>query len=128
VSNPSNWVRILELYGHDDALLRKNLSTYSFTDIENIEILQKLYAQYGYIADPHGALGFEALNLYLKDHPGSIGVFLETAHPIKFMDTIKNALNITLPLPTGIESLMRQEKKSIQISDYDGLKAVLLSE
>ena len=126
VSNPSNWVRILELYGHDDALLRKNISTDSFTDAENIEILQKMYAQYGYIADPHGALGFEALELYLKDNPDSLGVFLETAHPIKFGDTIEKALNIKLPLPSGIENLLHQEKKSIRISDYAGLKAMLL--
>ncbi|MFN0212656.1 MAG: threonine synthase [Saprospiraceae bacterium] len=126
VSNPSNWVRIKELYQHDEALLRQNLSTFSFSDAENVAILQKMYAKYQYIADPHGALGFEALDQYLKNHPGHIGVFLETAHPIKFVDTIERALNITLALPSGIETLLHQEKKAIRISNYEGLKDLLL--
>lgn len=126
VSDPSNWVRILELYQHDDEILKENISTYSFSDAENVAILQKLYAEHGYIADPHGALGYEALRQYLLQHPGRLGVFLETAHPIKFVDTIEQALHLKLPLPDGIGDLLQQEKKSIRIADYRDLANVLL--
>jgi threonine synthase len=126
VSNPSNWPRIMELYGNDDVLLRQHLTTVSFSDAENIEILQRMYALYGYIADPHGALAFEALERYLKRNTNSVGVFLETAHPIKFLDTIESALHLKLPMPTGIEDLLHKEKKARRISNYAGLTAVLL--
>ena len=126
VSDPSNWVRIKTLYHQDDVLLKQNVSTYTFTDTENKAILQKLHEAYGYIADPHGALGFEALELYLKAHKDAIGVFLETAHPIKFLNTIESALNLKLPLPEGIKSIMGKEKSAIQISNYSELKNVLL--
>lgn len=125
VSDPSNWVRILELLGNDETRLKELLSTERFTDDENINILQKLYTQHGYIADPHGALGFEALERYLAEHEG-IGVFLETAHPIKFTDTIAQALHLQLPLPTALGGLLEKEKKAIRIGDYAGLKAILL--
>ncbi len=126
VSDPSNWVRSLELYHNDDEALQENLSTYSFSDAENIDILQQLYAAHGYIADPHGALGYEALRQYLLQHPDHLGVFLETAHPIKFVDTIEQALPLKLPLPAGIGELLHKEKKSIRIADYSGLTDVLL--
>lgn len=121
VSNPSNWVRILELFGNDTDRLKAALSTCSFTDAENVAILQKLYTEHGYIADPHGALGFEALEQYIRKHPDAIGVFLETAHPIKFVDTIEAALHLKLPLPAGLEELMQAEKKSVRIGGYEGL-------
>ncbi len=125
VSEPSNWVRILELCGKDSATLHERLSSYSFTDQENLGILQKMYAQYGYIADPHGALGYDALRQYLETAPGSIGVFLETAHPIKFVDTIERSLNITPPFPAEIEAIMQKEKRAVRISNYGALAAVL---
>jgi threonine synthase len=126
VSAPSNWVRILELYGHDVELLRKNLVTYRFSDEENIAILQKLYREHGYIADPHGALGYEALKLYLQENPGSMGAFLETAHPVKFADTIETALQQQLALPPALGDILQREKKSVCIGSYDDLKNQLL--
>lgn len=126
VSDPSNWVRIKELYRQDDSLLKQNLSAFTFSDAENVAIIQKLYSEHGYVADPHGALGFEALEQYLKGRPGDIGVFLETAHPIKFVDTIEAALQTKLPLPDGIAGLMQQEKKSTRVSNYGSLVEILL--
>ncbi len=125
VSDPSNWVRILELCGNDSDLLHRLLSSYSFSDQQNLEILKKIHTQFGYIADPHGALGFEALRQYLESSPDNIGVFLETAHPIKFVDTIERALGITPAIPAEIAAVMQGEKRAVRISSYAGLVEVL---
>jgi len=125
VSDPSNWVRILELCENDSATLHQRLSSYSFSDQENLKILERIYTQFGYIADPHGALGYEALRQYLEKSPESVGVFLETAHPIKFVDTIERALNVTPPFPAEIDAVMQGEKRSIRISSYAEFRAVL---
>ncbi len=125
VSDPSNWVRILELCGDDSAVLHRLLSSYSYSDQENLDIMQKIYAQYGYIADPHGALGFEALREYLESSPESIGVFLETAHPVKFVDTIERALGITPTIPHEIEAVLQGEKRAVRISSYAELQHLL---
>lgn len=122
VSNPSNFVRILELFGES---LKNELTSYSFTDTETLETLKKLYIDNNYLADPHGAVGYLGLKKFMQDNPGYTGVFLETAHPVKFPESIEKALDITIPVPEQIKSVMEGEKKSIKITDYNGLKDIL---
>ncbi|AWH85457.1 threonine synthase [Flavobacterium album] len=122
VSNPSNFVRILELFGDS---LKDELTSYSFTDAQTLETLKKLYTDNNYLADPHGAIGYLGLKKFMQDNPGYTGVFLETAHPVKFPDSIEKTLGITIPVPEQIKSVMKGEKKTIRISDYNGLKEIL---
>ncbi|TRW27392.1 threonine synthase [Flavobacterium zepuense] len=125
VSNPSNFVRILELFRNEFGALNSGLSTYSFTDEQTIATLKKLYNENGYLADPHGAVGYLGLKKYLSENPDFTGVFLETAHPVKFADSITSNLNIEITIPEQIITVMNGEKKTIAVDSYEGLKEFL---
>jgi len=126
VGDPSNFVRIRHLYGDNLEDLSKNLSSYSFTDLETREAMLKLYNDHNYTADPHGAIGYLGLKKYLADHPDTYGIFLETAHPVKFLDVLEDTIRKDIHLPEQIAKLMDKKKKSIPISKYGDLKAFLL--
>ncbi|HRV54190.1 MAG TPA: threonine synthase, partial [Mangrovimonas sp.] len=89
VGNPSNFVRIEAIYKNDFQYLKRHLSSYSFTDTQTINALKELYNEYNYVADPHGAVGYLGAKEYLKERPDSHVVFLETAHPTKFLDVVE---------------------------------------
>ncbi|MDX6181590.1 threonine synthase [Flavobacterium sp. Fl-77] len=125
VGNPSNFIRIQELYNHDLKAIEKDFSSYSYNDEQTLEAVKNIYNTNGYIAEPHGAVGYLGLKKQLQKHDNAIGVFLETAHPIKFLDVVEPALGITLPIPTQIESVINEEKVSVKISNYEDLKAFL---
>ena len=128
VSNPSNFVRILELFGKQFGKLDEELTSYSFTDKETITALQKVYTEDEYLCDPHGAVGYLGLKKYMADKHGEYtGVFLETAHPVKFADSIIKNLAIEITIPEQIKSVMDGEKKVIAVNSYEGLKEYLLS-
>lgn len=122
VSNPSNFVRILELFGDG---LKNELTSYPFTDAQTLEAIAGLN-QNGYLADPHGAVGYLGLKKYIESHSGVTGVFLETAHPVKFGDSIEQHLGIEIPLPDQLKHLLNKEKKSVKIRSYEELKTELL--
>jgi len=125
VGNPSNFIRIQEMYKNDLLEFKKDFSSFSFTDSETEIALQKIYKNSGYIAEPHGAIGYLGLKKELQTHPNSIGIFLETAHPIKFLDVVEPILNVKLPIPTQIESVLNKEKLRIKIKTYEDFKAFL---
>ncbi len=89
--------------------------------------MKNIYTNSGYIAEPHGAVGYLGLKKEMQNQPDSIGVFLETAHPIKFLDVVEPVLNVTLPIPTQIESVLDKEKVRTQIKTYEELKHFLES-
>ena len=125
VGNPSNFIRIQEIYKNDDALLKKNISSYSFTDDETRAAMKSIKAISGYIADPHGAVGYLGLKKYLKNKKAQ-GIFLETAHPVKFLDVVEAVLNETIAFPPQISAVIGKEKVALKISTYQELKAFLL--
>jgi threonine synthase len=125
VGNPSNFIRIQEMYNNDLAEFKKDFSSFSYTDSETLEAMKSIYKTDGYIAEPHGAVGYLGLKKELKNHANAIGIFLETAHPIKFLDVVEPALNVKLPIPTQIESVLGKEKVSTKIKTYEELKAFL---
>jgi threonine synthase len=125
VGNPSNFVRIQEMYNNDLAEFKKDFSSFSYTDSETLSVMQSIYKNTGYIAEPHGAVGYLGLKNELQNHENAIGVFLETAHPIKFLDVVEPALHIKLPIPTQIESVLNKEKISTKIKTYEELKDFL---
>lgn len=126
VADPSNFVRILELFKTDIHELAAKLTAFSFTDSQTLEAMQKLYTDYGYIADPHGAVGYLGLLEYLKNNPQHHGVFLETAHPIKFRETVETCLETTLEVPNQIRGLLDLEKSFSDIITYEELREALL--
>lgn len=125
VGNPSNFIRIQEMYNNDLEQFKKDFSSFSYTDAETLEAMKSIYKTDGYIAEPHGAVGYLGLKKELKNHANAIGIFLETAHPIKFLDVVEPALNVKLPIPTQIESVLNKEKVSVKIKTYEELKAFL---
>jgi threonine synthase len=127
VGNPSNFIRIQELYDNDLNNFKSDFSSYPFSDWETKKVILEIYKNSNYIAEPHGAVGYLGLKKELKNKPNSIGIFLETAHPIKFSDSVEEILSVKLPIPKQIESVLNKKKKSLKISDYEDLKAFLLS-
>ena len=125
VGNPSNFVRIQEMYNNDLKEFNKDFSSYTFTDEATKEVMKSIFNHNGYIAEPHGAVGYLGLKKELENFPDSIGFFLETAHPIKFLDIVEPVLNVILPIPAQIESVLGKEKVSIKIKSYEELKAFL---
>ncbi len=125
VGNPSNFIRIQELYNNDLEQFQKDFSSYTYNDEETKEAMKRIYNTDGYIAEPHGAVGYLGLKKELERFPDSIGVFLETAHPIKFLDIVETVLNVQLAIPTQIESVLNKEKVSTKIKTYEELKAFL---
>lgn len=128
VGDPSNFIRIRHLYQDNFEALKENLSSYAFTDDETRDAILKIYKGNGYIADPHGAVGYLGLKKYQENHQNTYGIFLETAHPVKFSDVVENTIRATLEIPPQIKKVMDKEKKSIQIQDYGELKGFLLGD
>lgn len=127
VGNPSNFIRIQEIYNNSFNALSNTLSSFSFSDKQTKKAMQEIYKNYNYIADPHGAVGYLGAKSYLKDNPDAHCVFLETAHPTKFLDVVKDVIETTVELPEQIKSVINKEKASIKIDAYKDLKNYLLS-
>lgn len=131
ISDPSNFVRIQELYNNDIFSLKKDLSAYSFSDQETLDIIIKVQKKYNYILDPHGAIGYLGLlkYLYKSNYKNNvIGIFLETAHPIKFIDKMPNFFRKKINMPISIEKLLLKNKKTIKLSNnFKELKSWLLN-
>ena len=127
VGDPSNFVRIQKIYGNDFENLSQHLSGYRFTDEETRSAMQYIYTSSGYVTDPHGAVGYLGLKKYLENHSNKYGIFLETAHPVKFLTTVEETLGTKVELPQRIQDLLEKEKQSTPISNYEDLKRFLLA-
>ncbi len=127
VGDPSNFIRILKIFENDFDLLKETLSGYCFTDADTREALKEIHEISGYVADPHGAVGYLGLKKHLKKHPDKYGIFLETAHPVKFLDTVEETLDLKVEIPDRLKETLSKTKNSISIKDYEDLKAFLLS-
>ncbi len=125
VGNPSNFIRIQAIFNNNFKLLKKHLESFRFSDYETREAIKFIYKTYGYIADPHGAIGYLGLQK-MKLSKSQLGVFLETAHPVKFLDVVKPLLNQEIEIPEQIKSVIHKEKVAIAINNYEDLKDLLL--
>ena len=126
VGNPSNFIRIQSLYKNDFNALKQQFSSYAFDDNQTQIALKALYNNYNYVADPHGAVGYLGLQKYMQENPNTHGVFLETAHPIKFRDTVEESLKMTLDIPEQIQHILDKTPKKTALKDYDAFKTYLL--
>ncbi len=127
VGAPSNFIRIQEIYKNDFVTLKENLSSFSFTDEETKAAMLEIFENYNYVADPHGAVGYLGCKSYLNENPDAHCVFLETAHPTKFLDVVENVVKEEQPLPEQIQSVMGKEKEAVIVSTYQDLKDFLLN-
>lgn len=116
VGDPSNFARVLELYGHSHEQICQEIDGFAYTDEAIADTLQKVDQQYGYICDPHGACAIQALIDGLEE--GETGVFLETAHPAKFKEKVEAILQKEVAVPQKLQAFMQGEKQSIVISKY----------
>ena len=126
VGDPSNFIRVQEIYKNKFETLKDNLSSYSFSDDKTKEAMLEIYNEFDYVADPHGAVGYLGCKAHLKENPNAHCVFLETAHPTKFLDVVEDVIKEKQPLPSQIEAVMDKEKVSVEISTYQDLKGYLL--
>ena len=126
VGNPSNFIRIQKLYDNDFEALKNNLSAYSFSDEQTKEALSAIYKGSGYIADPHGAVGYLGCKSYREKNPAAQTIFLETAHPTKFLDVVEAVVPEKIALPPQIQAVIEKEKSAIFVEDYSQFKTFLL--
>lgn len=116
VGNPSNFVRILRIFNNEFINLQKVLSSVSITDDETRATLKSVFEHQKYLLDPHGAVGYLALERYLQHNPLQKGIVLETAHPVKFYDVVEPVIGEAIPLPAAVAVQMNAEKKSTVIN------------
>jgi threonine synthase len=124
VGNPSNFIRIQELFDNNLSRLKESFSSYSFSDDETKIMMKSIYDKFNYISEPHGAIGYLGLKKYgLKTN--EFGIFLETAHPVKFLQVVEETLTVNVEIPHQIKQVMSKEKVAIPISNYQDLKNFL---
>ncbi|MFY0255010.1 threonine synthase [Chitinophaga sp. 30R24] len=127
VADPSNFVRILELFNNNLPALQNKLTAYSFNDRDTARTMEQVWKENHYMLDPHGAVGFMGLQRYLEQAPELSGVFLETAHPVKFEDTAPKAIREEIYTPAKVMALYGKEKKATLLpADYTALKNWLM--
>jgi len=128
VGNPSNFIRILELFHQQFSELKTAFSSVSISDAITAQTIKDVYQQFNYTLDPHGAVAYYALDQYLKANRLQKGMILETAHPIKFPDTVEQATGIAPDYPDQVKHLLSQEKQSVLMdAKFEDLKAWLMS-
>lgn len=126
VGDPSNFARIYNLYGGNHPDITGNISGYSYTDEEIGETINEVYRKEKYLLDPHGACAYKALAESLR--PGESGIFLETAHPAKFLETVENIIGKKVEIPEKLQQFMLGKKQSIELpKTFDAFKAYLLA-
>jgi threonine synthase len=126
VGEPSNFVRILEMFQQQFNTLSSRLSSCSISDEITRDTLRSVFQQYDYLCDPHGAVAFRALEDYLLANPGNKGIFLETAHPVKFYDVVEPVINKPVEIPASIKAILTKEKVSSKIdAEFAALKEFL---
>jgi threonine synthase len=135
VGDPSNFARIINLYSENGKLspeethqrITSLISGATYSDEQIKETMRKCYKETGYILDPHGACGYQALEDSLK--PGEIGIFCETAHPAKFKEKVDDILGIDVEIPERLAAFMKGEKQSVPMTkNFEDFKAYLLKQ
>lgn len=127
VGNPSNFVRILEIFQHQFPALKSKLSSYTITDAETTAVMKEVYERFNYVLDPHGAVGYLSLQRYLEQHEGEKGIVLETAHPVKFPEAVEAGIGKPIDIPVSVQAIMNKQKQAFVMKvDYEQFKDYLL--
>ena len=127
VGDPSNFARVYDLYGKSHEAICADISGATYTNEQIAETIKEVKAETGYVCDPHGACGYRALKEGLQ--AGEVGVFLETAHPAKFKDTVDRILGADIEIPAKLQAFMKGTKQSVPMTkDFADFKQFLLKE
>lgn len=130
VGNPSNFVRILHLFGNSDASVRKKITGFSYSDEQTRETIREVYNQEGYLLCPHTAVGYRAAREFQpssSEHGNSQLITLATAHPVKFRDVIEPETGREIEIPEKLAAWLKREKQSISVGNgFDEFKAFLM--
>ncbi|UOG74810.1 threonine synthase [Hymenobacter tibetensis] len=127
VGNPSNFGRILELFGKRHADISRLVSGAVVSDADTTATIGRVHQETGYLLDPHGAVALWALEQYLSEHPTEHGIFLETAHPVKFPEVVEPVIGTTVPVPVAVQGLLSRTKQSVLLEpSYEALQEFLL--
>ncbi|MDQ6608536.1 MAG: threonine synthase, partial [Bacteroidota bacterium] len=128
VGDPSNFTRVLQLFDNEIDSLKKLVTAFSISDAETKQTIKELFTHQAYLTDPHGAVGYKALEEWLMLHPGQKGYFLETAHPVKFYDVVEPIIEEKIKLPSAIQSMLSKRKQVLTMKPgADQLKKYLLT-
>ncbi len=129
VGNPSNFVRLLEMFAHKHAHIKEVVSGCCVNDEITASTIADVYNKYNYLLEPHGAVAYRGLLQYLEKHPDEKGILLETAHPVKFDDVVKTIVGMeVIEIPESVNDLFNRKKKSIVIKpDFNELKEFLIA-
>lgn len=127
VGAPSNFARILDLYGDSHEAICAEISGASYSDQQIRQTLSSVYQTSGYLLDPHGACGYQALEDGLQ--ADETGVFLETAHPAKFLDTVESVIGKKVVIPDTLKAFMNGKKQSVELpANFEVFKTYLLDQ
>jgi threonine synthase len=127
VGNPSNFARLLDLFHHDHSSMQKEITAYSFTDDDTRDAMMDVFSQSQYTLDPHGAVGYLGLKKFHAQHHEITGVFLETAHPAKFLEVVETTLQTKILMPDKLKAFLSRRKKSIACNaHFSSFKKLLL--
>ncbi|HXL00008.1 MAG TPA: threonine synthase [Dysgonamonadaceae bacterium] len=126
VGAPSNFERILDLYDQSHEAIKQDISGNTYSDVEIKNTIRTVYEKTGYLLDPHGACAYQALKDEKK--PDETGVFLATAHPAKFKETVEECIGSTIEIPQRLSAFMRRKKQSHLLStDFNLFKKTLFN-
>jgi threonine synthase len=126
VGAPSNFERILDLYGQSHEAIKQDISGNTYSDVEIKNTIRTVYEKTGYLLDPHGACAYQALKDEKK--PDETGIFLATAHPAKFKETVEECIGSTIEIPQRLSAFMRRKKQSHLLStDFNLFKKTLFN-
>lgn len=128
VGNPSNFERIFDLFQGDLKSLSDSIEGFTFGDDGTREVITGVYQKFGYIMDPHGAVGYLGLQEYLKKDPNAVGVFLGTAHPAKFLEVVEPLVPEKIKIPNSLRQALNTKKQAILLSSsFRELKHYLMT-
>lgn len=129
VGNPSNFMRMADLYKNQVDEMRADILGASFTDIQTEHAMQEVLSRYRYLMDPHGAVAYLGLQSFLKQHSGPAeGIFLETAHPAKFAEEVERITTQKVPIPRPLQETLLKKKQSIVLNaNYEDFMSLLLA-
>ena len=127
VGDPSNFARIYDLYGKSHEKISSLISGATYSDEQIADTMRRCYKETGYVLDPHGACGYQALKDGLK--PGEVGIFCETAHPAKFKEKVDAILGTDIEIPERLQAFMKGQKQSVPMTkDFQDFKAYLMQQ
>lgn len=127
VGAPSNFARLMDLYGSTWNNIRQDLAGFSFSDAQSLDAMRGVHERFSYVLDPHTAVGYLAARAFLRPNPDRQAIVLGTAHPAKFNEVVEQALGSPVPLPPALEQVLHQAKDAQRLAaQFDALKSWML--